>query len=179
VEGSEVNKPLTTKQDAFCQEYLKDLNGTRAAIRAGYSKKGAHVQAAQLLSNPNVSTRLQELKAQRSQRTQIDADWVLRRLEQDSAADIADLYDEEGKLKAVKDWPKAFRTGLVAGVETAQIGEGGVITVKKVKLADRARYLEMIGRHIDVGAFKDKLEVDVVDSLAARLERVRAKRAQR
>ena len=78
----------------------------------------------------------------------------------------------------------AFRTGLVAGVDIVQERDGAdaegnpsFVTVRKIKLADRAKYLEMIGKHIDVGAFKDKLEVEVMDSLAARLERVRASRA--
>jgi phage terminase small subunit len=172
-----MTRPLTPKVEEFCQQYTKDMNGTQAAIRAGYSERTAAAQAARLLTKANVSARLQELIAQRSERTKIDADWMLRRLEQDSAADIADLYDEAGNIRPVREWPKAFRTGLVSGVETVQLGEAGEITVKKVKLVDRAKYLEMIGRHIDVGAFKDRVEVDVVDSLAARLERVRAKRA--
>lgn len=179
-----MNRGLSPKQEAFCREYLVDLNGTQAAIRAGYSPKGAHVQAAQLLSNPKVSEYLQTLKAERSERTQIDADWVLRRLADDASADISELYDETGQLKPVKDWPKPFRTGLVAGVDTVQERDGQdsegrpeYVTVRKIKLADRAKYLEMIGRHIGVGAFKDKLEVEVGESLAARLERVRAKRA--
>ena len=40
-------KPLTLRQEKFIREYAKDGNGTQAAIRAGYSKKGADVQAVQ------------------------------------------------------------------------------------------------------------------------------------
>lgn len=174
-----MSRALTPKQEAFCREYIKDLSATQAAIRAGYSPKTAGSQGFDLLKKPEIAKAIQEAMQQRSERTKINADWMLKRLEQDASADLADLYDEKGQLKHIKDWPKAFRTGLVAGVETAQMGEAGEITVRKVRLADRARYLEMIGKHIDVGAFKDKLEVDVVDSLAVRLERVRAKRAQK
>lgn len=156
---------MTPKQEAFCREYLIDLNGTQAAIRAGYSVKGAHVQAAQLLSNPKVSEHLQTLMMERAQRTEIDADWVLKRLAQDATADLADLYDEHGNLKPVGEWPMAFRTGLVAGVETAQERDGDdpegnpvYVTVRKVKLMDRTKLLEMIGRHVNIGAFKDKIE---------------------
>ena len=42
---------LTPKQERFCQEYLIDLCGTQAAIRAGYSKHTAQPQSARLLSN--------------------------------------------------------------------------------------------------------------------------------
>ena len=44
------NKELTPKQERFCQEYMKDLNGTQAAIRAGYSKETARQQAQRLLT---------------------------------------------------------------------------------------------------------------------------------
>lgn len=178
-----MNKPLTPKQEAFCREYLIDLNASQAAVRAGY-RGDPNTVGPRLLANVGVRSLIEKLKEDRSDRTQVNADWVLKRLEQDASADIADLYDETGQLKPVKEWPLAFRTGLVAGVDTVQERDGQdsegrpeYVTVRKIKLADRAKYLEMIGRHIGVGAFKDKLEVDVVDSLAARLERVRAKRA--
>ena len=44
-------KPLNPRQAAFVREYLVDLNGTQAAIRAGYSPNGADVQAIRLLGN--------------------------------------------------------------------------------------------------------------------------------
>jgi phage terminase small subunit len=170
-------KALTMKQQMFVSAYLVSLNATQAAIQAGYAPKRAYAMGHENLKKPEIAKAIERAMSERSEKTQINAEWMLRRLEQDSAADIADLYDEAGNIRPVREWPKAFRTGLVAGVETVQLGEAGEITVKKVKLVDRAKYLEMIGRHIDVGAFKDRVEVDVVDSLAARLERVRAKRA--
>lgn len=173
---------LTAKQEAFCREYLIDMNGTQAAIRAGYSKRTANEQAARLLANVSVSSHLKTLMDERAERTQIDADWVLKRLAQDATADVADLYDEFGGLKPVKDWPMAWRTGLVAGIDTAQERDGvdaegqpQFVTVRKVKLADRAKLLEMIGRHIDVGAFKDKLALEMTDALAERLSRARSR----
>ena len=156
---------LTAKQEAFCREYMLDLNGTQAAIRAGYSNRTAKVQAARLLSNANVSEYLKTLIDKRAEKTEIDADWVLRRLAQDATADVADLYDESGSLKSVHDWPIAWRTGLVAGIDTAQERDGQdaegnpqFVTVRKVRLADRTKLLELIGKHIDVGAFKDRIE---------------------
>lgn len=47
---------LTPKQQRFVQEYLKDLNGTQAAIRAGYSPRTANEQAARLLAKVSVAT---------------------------------------------------------------------------------------------------------------------------
>ena len=46
---------LTAKQERFVEEYLIDLNATQAAIRAGYSEKGAHVRGSELLSNRKIA----------------------------------------------------------------------------------------------------------------------------
>jgi phage terminase small subunit len=71
---------LTTKQDIFCQEYLIDLNGTQAAIRAGYSEKTANEQSSQLLAKLNIRARIEELQKARAEKLEIDATWVLQRL---------------------------------------------------------------------------------------------------
>lgn len=54
---------LTPKREAFCREYIIDCNGTQAAIRAGYSKKTARSCAADLLTLPNIQSRLATLRA--------------------------------------------------------------------------------------------------------------------
>lgn len=71
---------LNPKQELFCQEYLIDLNGTQAAIRAGYSKRTADVQASKLLALPKVASRVSQLKAERLKRVQVDQDYVLHGL---------------------------------------------------------------------------------------------------
>ena len=68
---------LTDRQELFCQEYLVDLNGTQAAIRAGYSEKTADRIANQNLNKIEVKNRLSELKTDREERLQVNADWVL------------------------------------------------------------------------------------------------------
>ena len=68
---------LTAQQSRFVDEYLIDLNGTQAAIRAGYSAKTANVKAAQLLAKVNIQEAIQERMNYRQERTQIDADFVL------------------------------------------------------------------------------------------------------
>jgi len=55
---------LTDRQKFFCMEYLKDLNGTQAAIRAGYSAKTAMEQASRLLSNVKVLDFVTQLKSE-------------------------------------------------------------------------------------------------------------------
>lgn len=50
------------KHEKFCNEYIKDMNATQAAIRAGYSEKTAGVQASKLLKIVNIKSRVAELR---------------------------------------------------------------------------------------------------------------------
>lgn len=154
---------LSPKQLKFVQEYLLDLNATQAAIRAGYSAKTAQEQSSRLLSNVIVSDAIAALKIERAERTKVNADWLLTRLAMEAEADVMDLYDDNGNLKPIKDWPKIWRQGLVAGIETVQEKtgidmEGNPVfaTVYKIKLSDRVKRLELIGKHIDVQAFAER-----------------------
>lgn len=114
----------------------------------------------------------------------VDADWVLARLAEQAEADIADLYDDNGDLLPVKDWPAVWRTGLVSDVEITAVYEGRgderklVGHVKKLKLVDRTRRLEMIGKHVRVNAFQDVVKHRGLKSLADRLERARKRDAE-
>ena len=75
-------KPLTAKQEQFCLEYLIDLNATQAAIRAGYSAKTANVIGPENLSKPCIAERIAKAQADRTERTTIDADFVLNGLKE-------------------------------------------------------------------------------------------------
>ena len=156
---------ISDKQATFVTEYLKDLNATQAAIRAGYSAKTAKQQGARLLTNADILAAVVTAKADRGERTRIDADWVLTRLAEEADADLADLYDDGGNLLPVKQWPIIWRKGLVAGVETVseRVGEDRngkpeFATIHKIKLSDRIKRIELIGKHVDVQAFKEKVE---------------------
>lgn len=70
-------KPLTSKQERFCQEYVVDLNRTQAGIRAGYSAKTAGSIGAELLRTPKVFARVEELQKQIATRTETTQDWVI------------------------------------------------------------------------------------------------------
>ncbi|MBF5091295.1 terminase small subunit [Novosphingobium sp. NBM11] len=157
---------LTPKQQRFIEEYLIDLNATQAAIRAGYSAKTAKQQGGRLLTNVDVSSALVAAKTARSERTRVDADWVLQRLELEAEADLADLYDEHGGLKPVHQWPLIWRKGLVAGIDVEEIKIEGIVvgSIRKVKLSERIKRIDLIGRHVSVGAFKDA-ETSVIVNL--------------
>ncbi len=68
---------MTPKQQRFVDEYMIDCNGTQAAIRAGYSPKTADQQASRLLTKVKVAAAIAEAKQKQTERTEIDADYVL------------------------------------------------------------------------------------------------------
>lgn len=161
---------LTAKQHRFCEEYLIDLNATQAAIRAGYSEDTAGSIGCENLTKPEIQARVAELQAERAAATRIDAAWLLSRLAEEAKADQADLYNEDGSLKPIREWPLIWRQGLVAGMEVDEtyVGTGDerkvIARTRKVKISDRVKRLELIGRHIGVGAFKDVINLaGVVD----------------
>jgi phage terminase small subunit len=151
---------LTAKQERFVEEYLIDLNATQAAIRAGYSQKTAAAVGHENLRKPKIAEIIAQRQKARSERVQIDADWVLKRLADEVEADLADLYEEGGGLKPVQEWPEIWRKGLVAGVEVEETTVEGasVGRVKKIRLSDRIRRIELIGKHVEVQAFRDQVE---------------------
>ena len=69
---------LTPKQQRFVEEYLIDLNATQAAIRAGYSEKTAFSIGVENLKKPLVWDAIQQARGERSEKTGIDAAWVLK-----------------------------------------------------------------------------------------------------
>lgn len=154
---------MTPKQLRFVDEYLVDLNGSQAAIRAGYSKNGAEVTASRLLSNVNIKAMIDERKAARSERVQINSDYVLKRLAEIDQMDVADILNEDMSLRPLSEWPKAWRQYL-SGFELAEMFEGRgderqmVGILKKIKWPDKIKNLELLGKHVEVQAFKDKVE---------------------
>lgn len=82
-----MRKP-TEKQEIFCKEYIIDFNGTRAYIDA-YStptkkvkNSVARTQASKLLAKANINTRIEELKKERNERLEVNADWVLKQAQE-------------------------------------------------------------------------------------------------
>lgn len=149
----EENNNLSDMQDRFCHEYIKDLNGTQAAIRAGYQEKSAKTSAARLLSYDNVCRKIRQLVEERNHRVKVDADTVLVELLKIAKSDIRKLFDENGVLKNPKDFPDDM-AGSVASMVVEETWEGygeqrqmtGYL--RKVKLWDKPRALELLGRHL-------------------------------
>lgn len=158
---------LTDKQELFAREYLKDLNATQAAIRAGYSAKTAQEQASRLLSNVMVQSRISELKAERNEEVGIDAAYVLRRLVEIDQMDVLDIVKDDLSLKPVNEWPSTWRR-YISGFDVAEMfentGDGGARELagilKKIKWPDKVKNLELLGKHVDVQAFKESVKTE-------------------
>lgn len=157
---------LNSRQAMFCQEYLLDLNATQAAIRAGYSKKTAAKIGSENLRKPDITNCIQELKNKRSERTKIDADYVLQRHREIDELDILDVVKPDlSGFRSLNEWPKSWRTSISAldiselfDYEDGKKELSGLI--KKIKWPDKVRNLELLGKHVDVQAYNEKVEVN-------------------
>lgn len=159
---------LTPKIKRFCEEYLKDLNGTQAAIRAGYSAKTANEQASRLLANVNVQSYLSELKKSLSDKNEGLAQQVIDELRKMAFCNIQD-YIAEGN--EIKDLTKITRE-KAAAVEsikktTTEFGGGEDSATTKTsiqfKLYDKLSALEKIGRHLGIFELDNQQKAPVIN----------------
>jgi phage terminase small subunit len=122
---------LTAKQQCFVDEYMVDMNGTQAAIRAGYSARNADKIASELLGKTGVAAAVAAAKAARAKRTEVTADWVIKQLRRN--------YRRAMEAEVLRD-----RDGNPTG---EYVYDGAV--------ANKA--LELLGKH--VGMFVEKHEI--------------------
>lgn len=163
----EAAKMLTAKQEAFKNEYLIDLNATQAAIRAGYSTKTAAEQGARLLTNVKVRAHIDAALAERSRRTGVTADRVVRELARIAFAKAPDVVNmEEGAVygSADDDDLAVIQSVRVKKIPTAD----GVGVEREVRLCDKIKALELLGKHL--GMYTDKREVELGDKTRKTIE---------
>jgi phage terminase small subunit len=144
---------LTKKQKRFCEEYLIDLNATQAAIRAGYSPDTAKAIGCENLTKPDIRAHIDLVMAERSRRTGVNADRVIQELAKIAFVNATDVIDP--KTATVKENALPEDTAAIQSVKVKTFGEDGL--EREIKMADKLKALEMLGRHL--GMFKDKLEL--------------------
>ncbi|MFG1393293.1 terminase small subunit [Xanthobacter agilis] len=148
---------MTPKQELFVIEYMKDLNASAAAERAGYSAKTAYAQGQRLLKNAEVSAKLCVAMEKRAQREEITADRVLREIAKVAFFDPREAFNGDGTLKPIHELSAAVASAI-AGLDVTEFHDADgapVGRLKKVKLSDRVRALELLARHL--GMLNDKL----------------------
>ena len=147
-------RSLNPKQQRFVVEYVRDLNATAAARRAGYVGNTCD-KGNRLVHSLAVAEEIQRHLDAKAEAARLDAVKVLDHAIKMLSADIADIMDDRGAYKPISSWPLIWRQMLsacdVTTVRDAKGGEVGAVT--RTKFADRVKVLELIGRHINVKAF--------------------------
>jgi phage terminase small subunit len=154
-------KKINDRQDMFCREYLIDLNGAQAAIRAGYSEKGANSKGSQLLAIVSIQNHISILMEQRVEQISIDAKYVLRRLVEIDQLDVIDILDSGGSIKPTNEWPAAWRTSIdsIEVIERSSVTEQSQVPevlIKKIRWPNKLKNLELLGKHTEIQAFSEK-----------------------
>lgn len=181
-------KPLTPKQALFVAEYLKDLNATQAAIRAGSKAKRAEQAGHEFLRNPDVEAAINAAMEKRANKIEVSADRVLEEIaamafydpaelmidgeagEDDREAVVIDgrvIYGLRGPAD-IKRLPERVRRAIVGWSWDKNL-------MFTVKLADKSKALDQLARHLSL--YNDKLEVTGLDALADRLTRAKQRKA--
>jgi phage terminase small subunit len=170
---------LSDKQALFCREYIVDFNATKAAIRAGYSKKTAKQQGSRLLTNDDISVKVSELVAERMKAADVTTERVLMEFARIAMSDVGEAYDEHGNLKPLKEMPEDVRR-CISGLETEELWEWdendkrkqtGVI--RKVKFWDKKGSLDSLGKYLKM--FVERHELTADESLTSLIARAFAK----
>lgn len=148
---------MTQKQERFCEEYLIDLNATQAAIRAGYSANTANEQGARMLANVSIRARIDREMAERSRRTGVNADRVVRELAKIAFVNANNLIDVDNAT--IREDAAEEDKACIASVKVKHTsGDGYDTTEREIKLCDKLKALEQLGRHL--GMFTEKVDVN-------------------
>lgn len=158
---------MTDAQKRFCDEYLIDLNATRA-YKVAYSRckkdETASVNGSKLLRNTKVQEYISKKQKEIEKRTEVTQDMVIKELAKIAFLDIRKLYTENGQLKNVTDIDDDTARAI-SSLETLEEYDGygddreKIGDTQKVKLLDKTKALELLGRHL--GIFNDKLGLNV------------------
>lgn len=147
---------LTDKQKRFCEEYLIDLNATQAAIRAGYSPETAKDIGCENLAKPNLRARIDAAIAERSKRTGVTADRVVRELAKLAFVNATDVIDTQ--RGEVLENASREDTACISAVRVkTKTGEDFTETEREIRLCDKTKALELLGKHL--GMFSDNVKL--------------------
>jgi len=137
---------MTPRQRFFVLEYLIDLNGEQAAIRAGYAPSNARSQAARLMGYPEIAAAIRTEMAERAHRTGITPERVIAEYARIAFADMSDIAADWNADKVVYT-PSAELSDEAAAI-IAYIGElaGPEGHRLEVKTFDKRRALESLAR---------------------------------
>ena len=170
---------MTNAQKRFCDEYLIDLNATRA-YKVAYPKckedETANAASSRMLRNVKVQEYISEKQKEIEKRTEVTQDMVIKELAKIAFLDIRKLYTENGQLKNVADID-SDTAGAISSLETLEEYEGygddreKIGDTQKVRLLDKTKALELLGKHLgmfnDINVnMKNAVQVELVDDVS-------------
>lgn len=148
---------LTKKQQRFVEEYLIDLNATQAAIRAGYSTQTARQMGVENLSKPVIKNAIDKELAERSRRTGVNADRVIREIAKIAFVNPANIINFDSATVAANVSPDD--TAAIAAIRIKHIPtQDGVGVEREIRFVDKSKALELLGKHL--GLFTDKVKFE-------------------
>lgn len=178
------NPLLTPQQERFCQEYLIDLNATQAAVRAGYSKKGATVRGSELLAIRKVENRIAFLMSERAMRTQVTQDRVLTELAAVGFTSFTELanWDEDSLSFIPSDALAEAAKRSVKSVKSKRVirrDESGETETVEMEISqhDKLSALDKIAKHL--GMYRPEEGTGRTSGLDALVELMAARKLQR
>jgi len=150
MDAEQQNLELTEKQEAFCQKYLIDFNGSRAAIAAGYSAESSAQEASRLLTKVNIQARINALRVEMGKGFNITRERIAQEYARIAFFDIRKIHTEDDTLKPITEFGDD-EAAVVAGIETEDIWdrdvEGKKIKIgqlRKVKVTDKRGALDSL-----------------------------------
>ena len=155
---------LTPNQKIFCDEWLKDRNGTRAykkAYKNVKKEKTAAESASRLLSrNVNVKAYCDKRLEKISKKAEVDQEWLLDRYKKLAGYSISDFFDNDGKMKPLSEIPEDSLYAIQGlEVDTRVSGDDIIKSlIQKFKLPDKRSSLDSIAKLL--GLITDKLSVE-------------------
>lgn len=142
---------LTAKQEQFCREYVKDLNGTQAAIRSGYSKKSAREQASENLTKPNIQKFIEILQDEIRKKSELDTNMVVNELRDLADSNIQDFLTDTNQIKNITSLSRKL-TKAISGIKTKEkfLPDGSKEVTTELKLHDKRAGWVDLGRHVGI-----------------------------
>jgi phage terminase small subunit len=148
-------KKTVLRSEIFAREYIVDLNGTRAAIAAGYSEKGADVAAVRLLGNARVKKLISDLVEKRASKLDLTAERVLSELSKMGFANMLDYIRTDSGGSAYIDLSALTReqAAAIQEITVDEYTEGRGDEAREVKrtrfkLGDKRGSLELLGKYL-------------------------------
>ena len=168
------------RRTRFVKEFLLEQNATKAAIAAGCSEKSARQQGERLLTNASIRAEIEQKNTELNQKYDLTADRIKLELARLCYYNPADYFNPDGSPKAISELSEDA-SRAIAGFDMTELfagsGEerGAVGYIKKFKLADKVRALELAARVQKM--LVERIEVTGMDALAEELAKARKRSA--